>query len=441
MAGASAAVAPSLGEAVFEGLVRNAIRLAERIPSSRVSALLSSTRFVRPQSSPFGDFGLLVASGSKPLPIAKTIREVAVFSIEEARERIKSFITGRFVPESVADLVHYLNERFLRLETRMLPQGATNFLVDKKTNRSVPAAQVDPRLSHKAMLLAELKGAMRRNFGAADPAASVHSWEGMKLVLENDDSGLGYTVVANQGWIGRVHAVASTDPAENLSVIRSARAKGIELVLPEARGGSAARGELIPGMPILVRSHSLKAEAIHPGLSHERLSKVIGTGMDEAFIRMADRARSAGQTFRSGPSNVVSIETFRKDREEFRRRFVRKAPVDEFEDHIDEDAGLGFGSDTASSKRDIVVRATRDASELYVFDKDLNEEVLISLRSLPEGRYRLENEAGKQVGWTEVGRGGAVRYRDMNGNLVKSRAEAIPAAGPKPVSANPARGA
>lgn len=408
----------------FGGLIERAVMFADRASGSRLGQLLSTTGLVRRQQSPFGDFGVVVAAGSKPLPISNAIRDVAVFTIEEARERISSFVGGKFVPETVSDLLSYLGDRFLRLETRVLPQGrATNYLVDTKTNKAVPAAQVDPRLGHRAMLQASLRGAMRKHYAGGEPAAAFHSWEGMKLVMENDVSGLAYTVSGGHGYIGKARGLASHDPVENLAMIRAARASGVDLILPETRPGGGRTGDLIPGMPILVRSRSLKAEEVHPQLAHDRLSMEWGMGMDAAFTRMAERSRrnSAMPTFHGG-ANVVSIETFRAReetrRDDFRKRFVRReeavpAPA------VEEEIGFG-GAPASSGKRDIVVRFPEGGGEPYVYDRDISEEILVSVRSLPPGRYPLESEVGVEIGWTDVGRGGKLRHLDLGGNRIES---------------------
>jgi hypothetical protein len=410
-------------------------RFADRASNSRLGDLLSTTGIVKPSVSPFGDFGVVVAAGSRPLPIAHAIKEVTVFTVEEARERLNSFISGRFAPTSVTDLLSYLNDKFVRLETRITNHGFVNYLVDLKTNGAVAAAQVDPRLSHARMLAMSIKTAVYQHFGNGSPLDVWSSWEGMKMDLDYRNDNLAYTVVRGEGWIGRAYATASSDPRENLMLLREARAKGIDLIIPERTAGAGGNGVLIAGLPILVRSRSMKAVAVHPDLAHDNLAREWNLGMDEAYAKMSERARTEVNVAPkqrparvAAPASVISMSEYKKSKpaqaapskEEFLKKFAKPAVSrnDGFGfggNDAEAGFGVGFGADASDKPRDLVVRISSEDGESYVFDKDLNEEVFLSPRALPPNRYPLESQDGAPLGFAEIGKGGSFRRLDEDG--------------------------
>lgn len=421
-------------------------RFADRATNSRLGGLLSTSGLVKPSVSPFGDFGVVVAAGSRPLPIAHAIKEVTVFTVEEARERLNSFISGRFTPTGVADLLSYLNDKFMRLETRITSHGLVNYLVDTKTNGSVAAAQVDPRLSHARMLALSIKTSIYQHFGSGSPTDVWTSWEGMKMDLDYRNDNLAYTVVRGEGWIGRAYATASSDPRENIALIRAAKAKGIDLIIPERTAGAAGNGVLIAGMPILVRSRSMKAANVHPSLAHDNLAREWGIGMDQAYAEMSKRARvEVSLPTRSIPqakpasASVISMTDYKKanptpkpkhqspGREDFLKKFVKPAAQrsDGFEAVGSNDFGVGFGADSSSAPRNLVVRIAAEDGESYVFDKDLNEEVFVSPRSLPPKRYPLETQSGEALGFAEIGKGGSFRRLDADGKPFRPQSRPV----------------
>ena len=429
-------------------------QFADRVSGHRLGEFASSQGYVRQSASPFDGFGAVVAAGSRPRPISQFIKETAQFTVEEARERLADFIGGTFVPETIQGLIDYLGERFMRLETRIAAGGRlANYLVDVRSSQAVPAAQVDARLSHAAILGDRLRSALRRQIGKDAPADAFDSWQGMMLVLDDQPGGFGYTATGDVGWYGKIHAIASADREENIRIVREARSKGIELVLPKAQEGPVTN--LVAGMPILVRSQSMKAADVHPELDHAHLVSAFArraperrrTGMAEAFSRLAERARLAPAPApfpapaaapvprpAAGPSRPAPQSSrpaarrpeprrdeAQEDRnsnviflQSFHRKFVR--PRD---DEHEEDASLGFGGlGGLHGERDLVVRRD-DEGRLYVFDRDLSEEVPISPQSLPAGRYERESSAGKTEGYTEVGTGGSLRHLSLEGNPVK----------------------
>lgn len=393
---------------------------ADRVSGNRLGEYAASSGFVRQSASPFDSFGAVMAAGSKPLPIGHAFKEAAIFTVEEARERIASFIDGRFVPEGLSELLEYLGERFMRLETRIVGGYAANFLVDSKSNQAIPAVQVDPRLSHAAILAAGLRKSLRDRIGRDSPAEAFHSWQGMMLVLDDAPGGTGYTVSGDTAWFGEIHAIASADRAENVAIVREARRRGLDLVLPRMQEGPVTN--LVAGMPILVRSRSMKAAEVDPRLSHASLSAEFASldpdrrrrGMAETFGHMGDRSRQAARLGGAGPSarsasqarngNVIFLESFH-------RKFVRPSR------DAEEDMSLGFGGlGGQQGERDLVIRqASADGRSLCVFDRDLSEEVPIAPSSLPAGRYAREDMNGIKAGYTEVGNGGGLRHLDLDG--------------------------
>lgn len=428
----AATITMSPGQDLLDRMMERVYNLAERATKSRIGDLLATSGLIKPSVSPFGDFGVVVAAGSRPLPIAHAIKEVTVFTVEEARDRLSSFITGRFSPSTVTELLSYLNDKFLRLETRITAHGLVNYLVDLKTNGSVAAAQVDPRLGHARMLMSSVRAAIHQHLGGVKPTDVWTSWAGMKMDLDTRKDKLAYTVVRGEGWIGKACGIASVDPRENLALIQAAQAKGVDLILPERTVGGAANGVLIAGLPILIRSRSLKAASVHPDLAHDSLAKQWGIGMDQAYARMSDRAQVEIQQSRMRSANVINMADYHDTkslrRDEFLKKFVRPQarPDDDFEISDDAELALGFGGTASSSPRDLVIRTPADGGADYVFDKDMNERVFMSPRALPSDRYRLESEMGEQIGFVDVGTGGRARRLSMDGSEMPEDARLPP---------------
>jgi len=447
MAARAVAQRGSVTDQLFERIAA----FADRVSGNRLGEYAASSGFVKQSASPFDGFGAVMAAGSRPLPIGQAIKEAAIFTVEEARERLASLIDGRFVPEGLSDLIEYLGERFMRLETRIVGGYSANFLVDSRSNQAIPAVQVDPRLSHAAILASGLRKSLRERIGREAPADAFHSWQGMMLVLDDAPGGVGYTVSGDTAWFGEIHAVASADRNENLAIVREARSRGIDLVLPRVQEGPVTN--LVAGMPILVRSKSMKAAEVDARLAHSALVSEFAArdperrrkGMAETFGFMGDRSRyaaglddaaptvraastpssTAGRTMQPAPAparrdgNVIFLESFH-------RKFVRPAR------EADEDMSLGFGGlGGEQGERDLVIR--RDSAEgnrLSVFDRDLSEEVPIAPSALPAGRYVRENADGVKEGFTEVGAGGKLRHLDLDGIALRPRP--APARQPEP---------
>ncbi|MTH95034.1 hypothetical protein [Roseibium sp. RKSG952] len=392
------------------GILEQAVRHIDDLSGARLSRLLSTTSLVNPADLPFEDYGFIVAAGSRPLPIASHIRDIAIFTVEEARERISDFIENRFSPDSISELLEYLHDKFLDIETRILPNGiVANYIVDQKTKKSVPAALVDERFSHKRMLALKLRSATKEIVPPGmPPADALHSWEGLKMTFENNKANVGYTVFEDQAYLGRVHAVAGSDMRENMEIIRRAKNRGVDLIVPVMKDGTNGPNVIVAGMPFLEKANSLKAEEIHPGLSHAALSKAFGMGMPQTFMRMAAamKARSADE-IESKEQAMAAM-----------RQFMRKkdAPADVFVE-VD-DRAVGFAAATRDTDNsDYVIRRVGGSDPyLYVYDASLEEEPGFAVTSLAEGRYKRQTESGYFEGYTDVFADGQLRHFDRKGN-------------------------
>lgn len=391
----------------FIGLVN---QLAEQIDIAsgyRLGRYLDKYAETAPTSAfSTNGFGIEYAlKSSTHIPLSVTLKDVAVFTIEEARDRLQAFLDGSFVPESLHDLIEYLGDKFLRIETHSHKDGGTvNYLVDTRSGVSVPAHQVDPRLSHTALMTTRLREVMRQQFGSISPAQAFSSWQGMMFATDDDTNGIGYTVSGKDAWYGRIHAIASTDPEKNLEILRKAAESGVQLVLPQRPGD--AEGSLVAGMPILRRTQSMKAADLNPALGHETLSLAFGKSMFTAYEEMFERLESS-KNAAEAEAQAVSVSVA-----DFQSRFLRKPEAEEpvvvAEDGFDD----GFGT---SSERDIVIRRSAgDQLRLFVFDRDHDEEISISPSQLIPGEYVRETESGIHEGYTIVNDQGRMVHFDLD---------------------------
>jgi hypothetical protein len=388
----------------FRGLVNQFAERVDEASGRRLGRYLDRYAEV-PQSKAFttSSFGVHYAlMSSTHIPLAETLREVAVFTIEEARERLQAFLDGSFVPESIQDLIEYLGEKFLRLETHSLKDGAVNYLVDTRSGASIAAHQVDPRLSHHALLQTRLREVMRQQFGAISPARAFSSWQGMMFATDDDTNGIGYTVSGKDAYYGRIYAVASTDPEKNRELLLKAAAAGVQLIVPTKPGDPPEA--MVPGMPILRRVHSMKAASLNPDLSHESLSLAFGKSMFTAYEEMFER-----QVARASDADMRSVSVSLSD---FHSLFLRR-PEDDTEMEAVDDGLDAFDSPTA--QRDLVIR--RESSQelrLFVYDRDDEERIDISPSQLIAGEYVRETEYGVHEGFTLVNDQGRMIHFDLN---------------------------
>lgn len=387
------------------GALDQIVEQADILSGYRIGKYLDRYSEPSPAASFAGSaFGVEYAlRGTASIHLTYAIRDVAVFTIEEARERLQALLDGGFVPDGLADLIEYLNDKFLKIETHIGKDGGkVNYLVDLKSGGAVPAHQVDPRLSHKAMLTTRLRDSMRSQFGVAGPAQSSVSWQGMMFAMDDHEDGMSYTVSGKEAYYGRVHAIASTDPEKNEEILRKAKAAGIELVVP-ARHGSQP-GEMVAGMPILRRSQSLKAAEINPAFSHETLSLAFGKSMFTAYEEMFDRSADVEKSVTS--TSTISITDFYS---RFRIDPHHDEPV--VEAAPDDDFGFPEPEDT----RDFVIRrSATDELHLYVWDRSDDEKVAVDPQGLPAGEYERETAYGTLEGYTYVNESGKMIHLDLD---------------------------
>jgi len=409
------------------------------------TAGLRSTTSHTPPASPFGSFGVTAAAGVKPKNTFSRIRETALFTVEEARERISSYIERKFVPETISDLVNYLSDRFLRLETRSQPDGImANVLVDTKSKKAVPAAQVDPSLSREKILEFQLRSALREQLGrdensrVADPRDAFSSWEAMKLEMENSSSRARYTVSEGQAWYGIQFAEATGDPAKDARMLAAAKKRGIELVLPRVPGDRSVVPALVPGLPILVKSRSMEAKKIDSRLDHD----VLATAFRDNARRAAEARGLDWSDEKYGPSGLVERwlskggaaafapaapgipnKVVSMDAWKFKATHLKKKP-DVAVEALGEDHSSSFGGlYEEGAKRDLVLRMDPSAKGGWsVHDRDIGEDVYISVNSLPAGRYPRVTADGQPHGYVMVADDGHVRHFGTNGLPVASSA-------------------
>ncbi|MCS4089594.1 hypothetical protein [Rhizobium sp. BK176] len=345
------------------------------------------------------NFGVIKAlqSTRKPPSLGDMLLETVNYAIEEARERLSSLVNGSFIPGGVQELFSYLREHSFDLESRInkLSGEVTNFLVDRSTRASMPAAQVDPSLSHRNVLKLELAGRLREQIGKDTPVNAYGSWGGMAWTRDSMQSKFGYTVEKNQGYFGRVVGIVSDDEQENFRLFAELKNRGIDLIVPKSNDGT---GKPVIGMPILARSKSLKAEDVHPSLDHAKLSEKFGGGLIEHYTELAARAASP---------RTAAVAAERVSREDFNRLFLRAekdiAPV--------ADSSFGFGG--AEADLDIVIKMNR-SGQMIAWDRAANTEALSAINCLPYGEYERFGADGKLVGYTTVGDRGHVNHYDKD---------------------------
>lgn len=387
----------------FLGLVNQLAEQADIASGYRLGRYLDryaeTTPAVAFSSNSFGIEHALKSTTS--IPLSMTIREMAVFTIDEARERLQAFLDGSFVPDSLQDLIEYLGDKFLRIEAHSHRDGGTvNYLVDTKSGASIPAHQVDPRLSHQALLQTRLRDVMRQQFGSSSPAQQFSSWQGMMFATDDDTNGIGYTVSGKEAFYGRIHAIATTDPDKNREIVRQAAEAGIELVIPFKQGDGPEH--MVGGMPILRRTQSMKAAALNPSLSHESLSLAFGKSMFTAYEEMFERAVAA-----EGITNATAIVSISDFQSRFKRQEIEDEPRSYVEDGFD-----GFGDPEV---RDIVIRRGSSAQlHLFVYDRTLDEEIQIEPSALEPGEYLRETEYGIHEGYTFVNDEGRMVHLDLD---------------------------
>lgn len=419
----AAAIRKPANSTGFGRIIENvAQRLDTALNGRLTSALKNSTAFTPPRGifdmNP--RFGVLAAMESTVTrDWTKMASDFARFTIDEARERIAALVDGDFFVDSFQDLMEYLKERSLALESRILQGNIINFLVDTKTKQAVPAAQVHPSLSHQNIRALEMRGALKRVVGSTDPAQVFGNWQGMSMLLDQSSANLAYTVSGDTGYFGQKYAVATANADENMAIVRKARSEGVELILPHRTGHET--GDMVAGMPILRASKSMDASLVHSSLDHRNLTLAFGQPMFDLYEELARKSAAGPSTTRMIDVKSAEVLSF----EDFKARYTApKNAVNEFADS-DED-GLGFGGMVAppqrntNGKRTIVLRRGADsAGSLAVWDLDNEFELQMAPNCLPEGEYQRLAVNGELEGYSIVGTRGSLKHLDQNRRPVR----------------------
>jgi hypothetical protein len=397
----AAAQAINQAPGVFQNLIEGVARRLDVASGHRFGNWLKdSTGLAQlPSFLSRPNFGVVKAlqSTRKPPTLSDMLLETVNYAIDEARDRLSSLVNGSFIPDGVQELFSYLRGHSFDLESRInkISGEVTNFLVDRSTRQTVPAAQVDPSLSHRNVLKMELAGRLREQIGKDTPANAYGSWGGMAWTRDSMQSRFGYTVEKNQGYFGRVVGIVSEDEAENFRLFDELKRRGIDPIIPKMNDGT---GKPVIGMPILARSKSLKAEEVHPSLGHVQLSEKFGGGLIEHYTALAARANSP---------RTAAAAAERVSRDDFNRLFLRAekdiAPPNEM--------SFGFGGDEADL--DIVIKMNR-SGQMIAWDRKADAEALSAINCLPYGEYERLGPDGKLVGYTTVGDQGHVNHYDKN---------------------------
>lgn len=312
--------------------------------------LRETTMLTRTPASGYASFGALTAleigavSGLRAR--IRSAAETAVFTVDEARTRLRDLVSGSFRPKTMRDLDRHLGARKLKVEMRAYGTGSpATYIVDQVTKGAIPAVQVHRSLS---------AAALERRFGAdvaprgmrpserptppdpnvvrvrrllhgilptAKDAPAFLNWEQLQMSLPVLTDGLAYTVQGGKAYIGRPFATASADPAENLRMLADARRQGLRLVLPASDRDDAIAGRLVPGMAVLLASDSVLARKVDPRLDHDFMANAFGEGFEENLVTIRSSAEER-EMFSNPASNVIDIAQFRAD--EFKSRFTRR---------------------------------------------------------------------------------------------------------------------
>lgn len=382
--------------------------------------LMGTTSLVSPQiaatkkiDNPFGNFGVL-ASAEKFKANAKPMAKSALlFSIEEAKNRLVELVENRFKADNLTDLVEYLGSKFLKLETWKLSPGPINMLIDTKSNQAVVAHAVHPSLSTTEVLKTQLRGELAREIGNTAPAAAFGSWEGLSMALANSRSNLGYMVSKGQAYMGKTYAPAN-DARSLHEIVAAAKKDGISLILPTTDG--TINGQRIPGLPVLNKQRSVKAETLHSGLDHDTLKKAFGgAGLLETIDSKVAAKRSRDAQFAAGAEVAQVFDV---------SQFVQKTP-EPFANSTEDRNVSSFGgfdddvvADIHEEKRDLSIRLFAGVGYV-VYDRNFNEETQIKFEDMPAGRYDRENEHGFVEGYTDINDFGGLTHYDRKGNVIE----------------------
>lgn len=415
----------------FDRIAQVAGSITNRIKSSTSLAGIFSTTKV----DPFGSYGVTAVLDAKN--VAKTefrTNSGYAFTVDDAKKRVPELVANTFSPDTLKDIVGYLGERLLRLETWVMKAGPLNMLVDMQSQKAVPAAAVSNKLSYVNNLKFGLQSDLRIQTGGLSPAAAFKSWDGMMYELGSSLGNIGYTMSKGQAYLGKVFS-DEHDTRSLRQIAIDAKAKNISLILPTDDG--TLSGKRIAGLPVLMRLKSLPAEQVHPGLSQEKLTFAFGKTLIETLEQKAkDKASRIAAEAVPGAKFDLSAFLKPKAQRDAEREAVNRVdntPAFFVEDLVQrsplQEVGLGAAlSDEHIAEtdrvRNLTIREASDSSGRYVvYCNDLNMELDVSISDLPANKYIRENHNGESLGLVEVSDSGLFNHYNNKGHVIDFRFE------------------
>ena len=396
---------------------------------------LSGTAMSGPSGpDPFAGFGMTAAGTVAP---RRRTQPVKAFDVAEARARIADFAGNSYKPRSLQEMVTYLAERFLRIESRRQVNGQfVNYLVDVRTKVALLAAAVDRRLSSQGIAQmfgrtvdAEAEVRRRRLQDAPEMvdarvlrgelAASFHrdglvpdsDWESFEVTMAAMGRGRVVMAQGNEIVVGFEAGRASEDPAENLRLMRKLQAEGRRCFFPALTAEDARAGRLVPGMPVVLREGAVRTRMIDPDrLSMQALQRKFGQSFYDYYASRPRREALAGRD--AAPSNVLDIQKFVRRSNVPAIAKVAPEPVPAHEQAAPRRAS-GNGAIEPSSRYFIRHELERGGSErLLVVDRQSNEARDLGDTALPAGRYQKQDVFGMPDGFLVVDSEGGYAHRD-----------------------------
>lgn len=359
---------------------------------------------------------------------AKTMRMSTVSLVREIRSRIPEFITDGHFPRQFSDFLSYLKSRSLSLETRVDNLGnRANYVTDERSGRSVPAADVDSRLSVSGIarlfgvsmektaeqkyqsLSDEQKRALdirRQHAGRLLDKSSGNAfvdWADVvwsaPVILKGEVS-----VFGDEAWVGPAMATASDDPAENLEIIAQARASGVKIIPPARTREDALAGRFVAGMPILLSAKATRLRLIDEELDHGTLTRNFGRSIFDHYEALAKSSHARQRTRQDQQASAA----------DFMKRFGKKKRRTE--------------SDVVMHRGITVMHEVTDAGRerMMVIHLD-GSQARFDPRVLAPGRYAKEDPYGlPSGGYIEVKEGGtAFAHLDGAGRLHNETGPAV----------------
>lgn len=386
--------------------------------------LLTGSALVRPSvESPFRNYGVLTAG--PVLAKSRSVQETK-FSVTVARARIADFADGSFRPSVLQELIDYLKERFLRLDSRTFADGrVVNYITDLVTGQSVLAADVDKRLSRSGIarmfgrtLDAEAEARRRRiemtpemvealalrssnatRFRNDPRDIPFSDWDDIRFTSSAMFDGREVTGQGNEIWIGFEVAKASASPEENLSILNRLREKGFKVIVPAKTVEDARAGVLVAGMPILLREGAVRTRMIKEAFTAERMNAAFGESIYAHYEALARRAPVED----AAKEKVVRMADFKQMRRRDGNASV--APVERKAAPASKDGRYTIRHELGERGRE----------SLTVIDATSGRETPFSSTDLPAGRYVKEDAFGLASGYLAIKPDGGYVHEDMAG--------------------------